>query len=105
MAVKEWGDRVVFMHRVESGASDRSYGIHVAKLAGLPGAVVSRAEQVLEILEQGEQAGSLARLADDLPLFAVQQSRPALAPEAPSALEARLEEVNRAAQGREGKVY
>ncbi len=52
------------------GAADRSYGIHVGQLAGLPPAVVSRAEQVLETLESGEQASALTRLADDLPLFA-----------------------------------
>ena len=94
MRVKEWQGEVVFLHEVAPGAADRSYGIHVAKLAGLPGQVVTRAEQVLEILEQGEQAGSLARLADDLPLFAARQSRAAPAPEAPSALEARLKDVN-----------
>jgi DNA mismatch repair protein MutS len=94
MRVKEWQGEVVFLHEVAPGAADRSYGIHVAKLAGLPGAAVSRAEQVLEILEQGEQAGSLARLADDLPLFAARQSGPAHLPKTPSALEARLEDVN-----------
>jgi DNA mismatch repair protein MutS len=55
---------------VAAGAADRSYGIHVAKLAGLPPAVVARAEEVLATLEKGEQAGALTRLADDLPLFA-----------------------------------
>jgi len=70
MRVKEWQGDVVFLHEVAPGAADRSYGIHVAKLAGLPTAVVTRAEEVLAILEQGEQAGALARLADDLPLFA-----------------------------------
>jgi DNA mismatch repair protein MutS len=77
MRVKEWQGEVVFLHEVAPGAADRSYGIHVAKLAGLPEAVVARAEQVLETLERGEQAGSLTRLADDLPLFAARPSRPA----------------------------
>jgi DNA mismatch repair protein MutS len=70
MRVKEWQGDVVFLHEVASGAADRSYGIHVAKLAGLPPAVVSRAEEVLATLEKGEQAGALTRLAEDLPLFA-----------------------------------
>ncbi len=70
MRVKEWRGEVVFLHEVASGAADRSYGIHVAKLAGLPAAAVARAEAVLTMLEQGEQAGALGRLADDLPLFA-----------------------------------
>ncbi len=70
LRVKEWQGDVVFLHEVASGAADRSYGIHVAKLAGLPPAVVARAEEVLATLEKGEQAGALTRLADDLPLFA-----------------------------------
>ena len=69
MRVKEWKGEVVFLHEVGPGAADRSYGIHVAKLAGLPRAVTTRAEEVLEILEKGEQSDALARLADDLPLF------------------------------------
>jgi len=70
MRVKEWRGDVVFLHEVTQGTADRSYGIHVARLAGLPERVLSRAEQILKILEEGEHAGSLARLADDLPLFA-----------------------------------
>ncbi len=69
MRVKEWQGDVVFLHEVAPGAADRSYGIHVGQLAGLPDDVVSRAEQILEILEAGDQAGALTRLADDLPLF------------------------------------
>ncbi|MFQ6017735.1 MAG: DNA mismatch repair protein MutS, partial [Kiloniellaceae bacterium] len=92
MGVKEWRGDVVFLHEVAPGAADRSYGIHVAKLAGLPEAVVSRAEEVLSVLEQGEQAGALSRLADDLPLFAAQlKTVPAAAR---SELEKRLAEVN-----------
>jgi DNA mismatch repair protein MutS len=52
VAVREWGDRVVFLRRIEEGGTDRSYGIHVAQLAGLPEAVVSRARTVLEDLEE-----------------------------------------------------
>ena len=69
MRVKEWKGDVVFLHEVGPGTADRSYGIHVAKLAGLPKAVTARAEEVLAVLEKGEQGGALARLADDLPLF------------------------------------
>jgi len=76
MRVKEWKGEVVFLHEVAPGTADRSYGIHVAKLAGLPAAAVARAEQVLKMLEQGEQAGALKRLADDLPLFSAAAPRP-----------------------------
>ena len=69
MRVKEWRGDVVFLHEVAPGTADRSYGIHVARLAGLPAGVTARAAEVLEILETGEEAGALARLADDLPLF------------------------------------
>ena len=51
VSVKEWGDGVVFLHRIAEGPADRSYGIHVAKLAGLPASVIRRAEEVLAELE------------------------------------------------------
>jgi DNA mismatch repair protein MutS len=96
MRVKEWQGEIVFLHEVAPGAADRSYGIHVAKLAGLPPAVIERAEAVLATLEKGEQAGALTRLADDLPLFAARpQPRAAAAePAAPSAVETRLAKIN-----------
>ncbi len=93
MRVKEWQGEVVFLHEVAAGAADRSYGIHVAKLAGLPAAAVARAEEVLAQLEQGEQAGSLARLADDLPLFSAAAAAPAPTVAVASELEARLTEI------------
>jgi len=77
MRVKEWQNEVVFLHEVAPGAADRSYGIHVAQLAGLPAPVVARAEEVLAALEKGEQSGAVTRLADDLPLFAAAPARPA----------------------------
>jgi len=86
LRVKEWQGDVVFLHEVAPGAADRSYGIHVAKLAGLPAAAIGRAEEVLATLEKGEQAGALTRLAEDLPLFA---ARPREAPK-PSAAEQAL---------------
>ena len=97
MRVKEWEGQVVFLHEVEAGAADRSYGIHVARLAGLPMAAVTRAEEVLTILEQGDQTSAVARLADDLPLFAA-AARPSAAdtdakPAGPSPVEATLADV------------
>jgi DNA mismatch repair protein MutS len=53
VAVREAGDEVVFLHRLEPGGADRSYGIHVGRLAGLPARVVARAAEVLRLLEAG----------------------------------------------------
>jgi DNA mismatch repair protein MutS len=90
MTVKEWKDTIVFLHEVAPGAADRSYGIHVAKLAGLPAAVITRAEDVLRALEEGREGHKpLARI-DDLPLFA------ANAPVAASAKASVVEEELRA---------
>jgi DNA mismatch repair protein MutS len=96
MRVKEWQNEVVFLHEVAQGAADRSYGIHVAQLAGLPAAVVTRAEEVLAALEKGEQSGAVSRLADDLPLFAAAPARPAggIAKPQESEVEKALGEVN-----------
>ena len=72
VAVKEFDGDVVFLHEVKKGAADRSYGVQVAKLAGLPDAVIARARVVLEALEKGEREGGATQktLIDDLPLFA-----------------------------------
>ena len=95
MRVKEWRGDVVFLHEVTPGAADRSYGIHVARLAGLPGAAVARAEQVLETLEKGEQSSAVTRLADDLPLFAAAERRAnPPPPPPPSPVEERLKEID-----------
>jgi len=67
MRAKEWNGDLVFLHEARPGPADRSYGVHVAKLAGVPPAVVVRAREVLDRLET--QTASPARL-DDLPLFA-----------------------------------
>jgi len=86
----------VFLHEVAPGAADRSYGIHVAKLAGLPAAVIGRAKEVLRALEQGEQSGAVTKLAEDLPLFAAQApASPSFSgkPAAPSAVEQALAQV------------
>jgi DNA mismatch repair protein MutS len=84
---REWKGDLVLLHEVAGGAADRSYGIAVAKLAGLPPAVVARAKSVLAKLEAGRDAtGGIAAGLDDLPLFAA-----AAAPEpAPDPLESAL---------------
>lgn len=67
MRVKEWQGDIVFLHEVDKGAVNRSYGVHVAKLAGIPEPVIVRAEQVLAQLEEKKQTQK--PLFDDLPLF------------------------------------
>ena len=99
VSVKEWHGDVVFLHEVRKGAADRSYGVQVARLAGLPGSVVERARVVLEALEKGEREGGRSRqmaLIDDLPLFSAAAAAPAVvaAPAKPSALETRLREIS-----------
>ncbi len=68
--VKEWKGDVVFLHEIVEGAADRSYGIQVAKLAGLPKTVVSRAQKILKQLEEQDTNKPSEKLLDDLPLFA-----------------------------------
>lgn len=83
VAVKEWEGEVIFLHEVRKGAADRSYGVQVAQLAGLPASVVARARDVLDMLEQGSREGSAKIQIDDLPLFAAApppQPKPAAAP-------------------------
>jgi DNA mismatch repair protein MutS len=91
MAVREWGDRVIFTHRVEVGASDRSYGIHVARLAGIPQAVVTRAEEILSNLERDEYGGDglprRARRAGGAASGPVRAERPLFPPRAAAARE------------------
>ena len=67
--VREWHDEIIFLHKVAPGAADRSYGIQVAKLAGLPAALIARASAVLAALERSGQKRSGSELLDDLPLF------------------------------------
>ncbi len=73
--VKEWKGDVVFLHEIAPGSADRSYGIQVARLAGLPPAVVARAREVLEQLEETDRKSPAHALIDDLPLFSA--ARPA----------------------------
>jgi DNA mismatch repair protein MutS len=90
--VKEWHGDVVFLHEVLPGSADRSYGIQVAKLAGLPPPVIARAKSVLAKLEAQDRGQSARALADDLPLFAV-PSRAATEPAPPSEAEQLVEAV------------
>lgn len=95
MLIKEWKDEIVFLHQVGRGAANRSYGIHVAKLAGLPPVVINRAEAVLKQLEKGDKAGAAGRLAEDLPLFQAMLAQPGpRAASGPSLVEERLVDVN-----------
>jgi len=87
MRVKEWQGEVVFLHEVVPGAADRSYGIQVAKLAGLPASVIERAKLVLAQLEAEDRISPARKLIDDLPLFAATRS-PAPAPPADAGLAA-----------------
>ncbi|TFL17566.1 DNA mismatch repair protein MutS [Jannaschia formosa] len=93
VAVREWEGEVIFLHEVRDGAADRSYGVQVARLAGLPDAVVARAREVLSALEEGERegGGKAKAMIDDLPLFRAAPA-PAPPPKA-SGVEARLAEV------------
>lgn len=90
--VKEWQGNVVFLHEVLPGSADRSYGIQVAKLAGLPPAVITRAKSVLAKLEAQDRGQTARALADDLPLFAV-PSRAAAEAAPPSEAELLVEAV------------
>ena len=66
VAVKEWGDEIVFLHRIEDGGTDKSYGLHVGRLAGLPKAVLSRARAILAKLEEeGEHVKESLETIDD----------------------------------------
>jgi DNA mismatch repair protein MutS len=87
MRVKEWHGDVVFLHEVIAGAADRSYGIQVAKLAGLPPSVIERAKLVLAQIEAEDRTSPARRLIDDLPLFAAARPAPA-APQRDEALSA-----------------
>lgn len=87
MLVREHAGQLVFLHEVGPGAADRSYGIYVAELAGLPDAVIARARSVLALLEENRAAADLVPTLDDLPLFSPQP----IAPTEVDALRAALE--------------
>ncbi|TVP71581.1 MAG: DNA mismatch repair protein MutS [Rhodobacteraceae bacterium] len=82
VTVKEWNGDVIFLHEVKRGAADRSYGVQVARLAGLPDAVITRAREVLSALEQGNTGTNPKTMIDDLPLFsAARAPQPATKPD------------------------
>jgi DNA mismatch repair protein MutS len=91
MKVREWRGDVVFLHEVANGTADRSYGIQVAKLAGLPAHVVERAQEVLDILEKRE-ANDVAEGVAQLPLFAERKTTPK--PQFNDELQTRIEKIN-----------
>jgi DNA mismatch repair protein MutS len=80
LRVTEWNGDVVFLHEVVPGAADGSYGLQVARLAGLPSGVIGRAKTILSELERADRERPKRALVDDLPLFAASTS---LAPPAP----------------------
>ncbi|MGB0904135.1 MAG: DNA mismatch repair protein MutS, partial [Mangrovicoccus sp.] len=100
VAVKEYQGEVIFLHEVRDGAADGSYGIQVARLAGLPDAVTARAREILTRLEEGEREGRRpADSLEDLPLFAALDpaAKPATQPAQPpqsSEVETRLRALN-----------
>ncbi|HUF56406.1 MAG TPA: DNA mismatch repair protein MutS, partial [Thermohalobaculum sp.] len=93
VAVREWEGEVVFLHEVRPGTADRSYGVQVARLAGLPDAVIARAREVLERLETAERGGA-AGLVDALPLFAARPPPPPPAAPGAEPLAARLAAIH-----------
>jgi DNA mismatch repair protein MutS len=74
MDIKEWDEDIIFLHSVIKGEAKGSFGIHVAKLAGIPNSVVNRAKEVLKILEKDERSGNIEKLENDLPLFAIEKN-------------------------------
>jgi DNA mismatch repair protein MutS len=90
--VKEWQGGIVFLHEVVPGAADRSYGIQVAKLAGLPPDVLKRAQDVLHALERGDSGRRAKTMVDELPLFAT--AAPLQPQISESEVEARLKALN-----------
>ena len=92
VTVKEWEGEVIFLHEVRRGAADRSYGVQVARLAGLPDPVVARAREILSALEQGTDSGPKA-IIDDLPLFAASPPPAPASPQTSPAME-RLAQIS-----------
>ena len=95
VTVKEWEGNVVFLHEVKKGAADRSYGVQVAQLAGLPSIVVERARYVLSALEKGDREGASRQKAmiDDLPLFATVSKAPEPKYNVQSDIEKKISEI------------
>ena len=92
MQVKEWQGDIVFLHEVGEGAADKSYGVHVAKLAGLPHTVIKRAAHLVSEME----TGAMTAEQDDglLPLFAPPKLEASLADDRPTELEKMLHDID-----------
>src|SRR6185436_15303553 len=83
VAVREWNDEIVFLHKIVEGGTDRSYGIHVARLAGVPRELLARAQSILRDLEADNEDlvpristhGSASKASQQLSLFAPPTSR------------------------------
>jgi DNA mismatch repair protein MutS len=86
--VKEWHGDVIFLHEIVPGSADRSYGIQVARLAGLPAKVVERAREVLKQLEETDRKAPVHTLIDDLPLFSAARAAEPEVDEVRAALDA-----------------
>ncbi len=95
VAVKEWEGEVIFLHEVRKGAADRSYGVQVARLAGLPQSVIDRAREILAQLESASRNGKVSggALLDDLPLFTATPSAPMPRASGPSKVDRRIAEA------------
>ena len=94
MKIKEFNDDIVFLHEVIEGTADRSYGIHVAKLAGLPATVTARASVVLKGLENTKKGKFAAQIPEELPLFATLKPAETEVKSEPSKLEKSIKELN-----------
>jgi len=95
VAVREWGDNIVFLRKIVSGGCDHSYGIQVAKLAGLPAAVIERAKEVLKNLEANAlNAADEPRLAQHAKIKALPPQQASLFEELEQSLRKELQEVN-----------
>ena len=103
MQIQEWQNKVIFLYKVQEGIVDRSYGIYVARLAGLPKDVIKRAEEILHQLESGKsQSKDIQNMFEDLPLFAnitaspppVLQAPPEVPTEVPSFIEQELKQID-----------
>jgi DNA mismatch repair protein MutS len=94
VSVKEWQDEIIFLHKVVFGSADRSYGIQVARLAGLPDSVISRAAEVLSRLEKDDDRKKPEKLVEELPLFAASRPQNMHPAGKRSVLETALEELH-----------
>ncbi len=93
VSVREWEGDIIFLHEVRKGAADRSYGVQVAKLAGIPQTVINRATEVLEKLENNDQGGKTQTLIDELPLFNISPSN-LVKPDTTSSVEIELKSIH-----------